>query len=501
MPGRVISVVALVIALAALTASGDLLRRRRPGAQRPGRLAVIAACLLTVAALAEIVGPTGLPGGPAAQQSWRGLIILLGSLMLLGALVSLARRERPIADDGTVDPLTRVATHRAFQDRLLHECERAYRFGDSFALLLLDIDQFQLVNNRYSHTAGDRILVELSRRLRGLVRDIDLCARFGGDQFAIILPHTLEHGGVRTAERVRKTVAGWTFLTPGEREARLTASIGLAYYPEDGRTPPQLVDAAKRSVRFAKSLGGNQVQLFREMVEGEDEGLENVVSLANSSHGTIVRSLAAAVDARDRYTHSHSNLVSELSAATARKLGLRGADVGRVRIGGLLHDVGKIGIPDAVLSKEGPLTQEEWSIVRRHPVMGKRIIEQAPELRDLIPMVLYHQERYDGSGYPDRLVGEDIPLEARIVAAADAYHAIRSDRPYRSGRTHQEAVQELLRCAGTQFDPRVVSALVAVLQTEDVLRDGLGVPQPIDHRNWGPDPLGGTAPVPIGGTA
>ncbi len=139
-------------------------------------------------------------------------------------------------------------------------------------------------------------------------------------------------------------------------------------------------------------------------------------------------------------------------------------------MGALLHDVGKIGVPDAILTKECGLTPEEWACVRRHPVLGKQIMEQAPELMDVMPLVLHHQERYDGSGYPEQLQGDDIPIGARIIAAADAYHAIRSDRPYRSGRTHREAMRELLRCSGGQFDPKVVDTLLHILDHDEELR-------------------------------
>jgi putative nucleotidyltransferase with HDIG domain len=189
------------------------------------------------------------------------------------------------------------------------------------------------------------------------------------------------------------------------------------------------------------------------------------------SYATIVRSLVTAVDIRDRYTHSHSRMVSELSAATAEVMGLRRTDVDRVRVGALLHDVGKIGVPDAILSKRGRLTEDEWESVRMHPALGKTIMEQAPELDAVIPLVLHHQEHYDGSGYPARLSGRQIPLGARIIAVADAYHAMRSDRPYRSARTHAEAVPELFRCSGTQFDPEVVSALLLALDTDRRLHD------------------------------
>ncbi len=207
--------------------------------------------------------------------------------------------------EANVDGLTRMASHRAFQDRLEHECDRAYRFGDSFALLILDLDQFHLVNERHRHKTGDHVLTGLAGRLGGMIREIDLCARFGGDQFAIILPHTYQKGGVDAAERLRQSVAAWSFHTPENTELRLTASAGLAFYPGDGTKPAELVQAARDALAFAKSLGGNQIQLYPEL-SSSGENSDNVVKLTGSGYGTIVRSLAAAVDVRDRYTHSHS---------------------------------------------------------------------------------------------------------------------------------------------------------------------------------------------------
>ena len=224
--------------------------------------------------------------------------------------------------EAVVDGLTRMASHRAFQDRLEHECDRASRFGDSFALLLLDLDQFHVVNERHGHRTGDHVLTGLAARLRGMLREIDLCGRFGGDQFAIILPHTDQAGGVDTAERLRLSVAAWSFPAPESTELRLTASFGLAFYPNDGTAPPELVHAAQDALAFAKSLGGNQIQLRPEL-SSAGENSDNVVKLTGAGYGAIVRSLAAAVDVRDRYTHSHCRLVSELAAATARRMGLR----------------------------------------------------------------------------------------------------------------------------------------------------------------------------------
>ena len=442
--------------------------RPRRKASLPARPALVLYPLLAGLSVALIFRP----GIEVASFPVGQAVLLVVSVALFSIALSLGRQdasaEGQLLDTPTVDALTRIASHRVFQDRLAHECERAYRFGDTFMLLMLDLDNFRPINERHGHRVGDRVLLELSRKFRSQLREIDLVARFGGDQFAMILPHTFEKGGVEVAERLRRNIAAWVFPLSASAQVRLAVSIGLCSYPQDGMSPPEMIEAAQKALGFAKAMGGNQVQLARDLPSRESAG--NVVSLPHSGREAIVRSLAAAVDVRDGYTREHSHLVSDLSAAIARRIGLPSSDVARISVGALLHDVGKIGVPDAILTKDGDLSPQEWECIREHPELGRRILEQAPELLDVMPLVFHHQERWDGTGYPQQLRGEDIPLGARIIAAADAYHAIRSDRPYRIGRTHREAMRELRRCSGEQFDPRVVEALLAVLDTDAELR-------------------------------
>lgn len=477
--GLTATAVLLLVASSALATRDGLRRPRRHRRALPILPGLFLSALLIALALSLALRPAPGRGGFPVEQVALGLaaatlfgITLLGQGEQRGAAAQLV-------DTPTVDALTRIASHRVFQDRLAYECDRAYRQGDTFMLLMFDLDDFRPVNERFGHRVGDRVLLESARRLRSQLREIDLVARFGADRFALILPHTFEKAGKEVAERLRQSMAGWLFPT-AEGEVRLTASVGLAAFPNDGTSPSALVDAALKALKLAKELGGNQVQAYRDLPLREQSG--NLVTLPHAGREAIVRSLAEAVDIRDGYTRRHSYLVSRLATAVARELSLPTADVSRIGVGALLHDVGKIGVPDAILTKEGSLTEEEWECIRRHPALGKRIIEQAPELRDVMPLVLHHQERWDGSGYPAGLRGDAIPLGARIIAAADAYHAIRSDRPYRPGRTHRQALRELRRSAGVQLDPRVVDALIAVLENDAALRGML--------TSWQEDQLG-----------
>ncbi len=375
------------------------------------------------------------------------------------------------------DPVTGLYNHLYFQDRLANELERSNRFGMPVALLFGDIDHFKVLNDSFGHQFGDRVLREMADILKNTVREVDIVARYGGEEFAVILPGTDAQGGQYIAERIRRAIAEHNFFgnNPNLRQ-EITISIGVAAYPEDGRSREDLVWKADRSMYYAKRLGRNQVRTYGELTEIRESEPQNVdqETLSEEIFLDLVHSLASAVDAKDYYDCSHSESVSRYATAIARAMGISGRQLREISIAGLLHDVGKIGIRNSFLSKPGPLNDEEWQKVRQHPSIGGKILKRIVTLGHIVSLVTSHHENYDGIGYPFGMKGSDIPLGARIITVADAYHAMISDRPYRRAKTHGEAIVELRRNAGKQFDPEVIEAFVTALE-HDLTANSRGV--------------------------
>ncbi len=363
----------------------------------------------------------------------------------------------------TTDPLTGLPNHRAIVAALDKELERVHRYGRPCSVLFLDLDHFKALNDTCGHAAGDTALHELAALTRATLRGVDTLGRWGGEEFVAILPETAADGAATVAEGVRAAVAAYAFSAGGG--VRLTLSVGMASCPGDAANRDGLVDAADRAMYAAKRLGRNQVRAAGDpavaALDGESGSREDVALV-----GTV-EALAALVEARDQYTGEHTNEVARLTARLALLLGRDTADARLIGLAGRLHDVGKIAIPDAVLRKPGRLTEDEWTLIRTHPVVGADVVGRVPALRVLAPLIRAHHERWDGSGYPDGLAGADIPLGARIIAVADAYGAMTTDRPYRAGRDAAWALAELRRCAGAQFDPTVVDALMTVVGSRE----------------------------------
>jgi diguanylate cyclase (GGDEF)-like protein/putative nucleotidyltransferase with HDIG domain len=394
-------------------------------------------------------------------------VIVTCTLVVAGALIGVQRShvDRLIArlsDAARTDSLTSLLNRRGFEELYETELERARRSDRPLSVIVGDLDSFKAVNDRFGHAAGDRALERLSEILQTVKRRIDTAARIGGEEFAVIAPDTDHHAAYILAERIRREVRDSFQSEP----FALTISLGIATFPRHGATAESLIGGADEALYAAKKLGRDRTVVYN------PELGETLLAATGSStprserHSNTVLALAEVIDIRDSGTAAHSETVGRYAGAIARELGLPSDIVERVRFGGIVHDVGKIGIPDAVLRKPGWLTDEDWQEMRRHPEIGARILRGA-NLDDIGEWVLAHHERPDGQGYPNGLAGSDIPLEARILAVADAYEAMTSDRVYRPALTAESAREELMRCSGSQFDSRVVDAFLGFLSREE----------------------------------
>ena len=380
------------------------------------------------------------------------------------------------------DTLTQLPNHRAVVDQLEKELERACRYGRPFSLLFFDADRFKHVNDTYGHTVGDAVLQQISSRANSILRGGDTLGRFGGEEFVLLLPEADADTARQVAERVRTAVAASPVATaevPGG--VAMTVSIGVGTYLQDGQQAHELLSQADEAMYMSKRLGRNQVRTSaeaRQMADDpvlmallqEGERSEAAVRAGTSpeqvkraSSAKMVFSLMSLIELRDHGMSDHSRAVSDLATAIAREMELPQQQVEMIGTAGLLHDVGKVGIPDALLRHAGHLSAHEHSVIRRHPEVGAEILDASLSLHDLVPAVRHHHEHWDGKGYPDQLSGMHIPLAARVIAVAEAYDAIIRGSSYQVSRSKDEAVAELRRGAGTQFDPTVVQALLVTL--------------------------------------
>ena len=401
-----------------------------------------------------------------------GLLLLMGvpqnrgdedhdALTILAAQTAVALNnadlhERALAQ-ASEDGLTGLPNHRAFQARLEEEVARARRGGCPLALIMVDLDDFRTVNNTYGHQIGDATLVAIATALRASVRGADVAARYGGDEFAVIMPETNMIEAYDVAERAHAAIAGLDLTGLGV-SIRLGASIGVATLPMHAMTREDLVHAADQAAYAAKHQGKGRVGRPEEAILPLDRDPIALTAQLVTANMATVEALAAAVDAKDPYTRGHSQRVAGYAEAIARAMGLPTGDVARVRLSGQLHDVGKIGVPDAILTKPGALNDAEFAILKQHPAIGERMLAAAPFLQEILPAVRHHHERWDGRGYPDGLKDRMIPRDAAILAVADSFDAMTSSRTYRPALSLPEARRRLREGSGTQFDATVVAA-------------------------------------------
>jgi diguanylate cyclase (GGDEF)-like protein/putative nucleotidyltransferase with HDIG domain len=401
---------------------------------------------------------------PAGLPVW--WLVGMGTLAVAAILVCVMRQraEQLIArlyDAARTDPLTSLSNRRGFRELLDLELARARRSEAQLTVLVADLDRFKEVNDRSGHQLGDIALKRVARLLERAKRDIDGLARVGGEEFALVLPGTGEHAAFIFAERLRCEVRD---EFRGDA-VPVTISLGVANYPAHGETAAALLRATDEAVQAAKWSGRDRTMLHRRAMRGAPHLDGDTRDIASERLLAVMLDLAEAVDLRFSGSARHSETVGRYAEMMARELGLSEQCTSRVRLAGLLHDIGKVGVPDSILKKPSKLTEAEFEIIKRHPELGAQMLDH-PSLADVRTWVGAHHERPDGLGYPLGLSAEQIPLEARILAVADAYEAMTSDRCYRCSMPSTLARAELERCAGTQFDPAVVSALLTVMERE-----------------------------------
>jgi diguanylate cyclase (GGDEF)-like protein len=335
----------------------------------------------------------------------------------------------------------------------------ALEAGHEGGLVLLDLDHFKQINDALGHGAGDRVLVEVARRLRAAARPDDCIARWGGEEFAVLLRGVRgEPELARRACELQRAIASAPIVVDGEH---LTVEVSGGATPlTAGESLDALVEQADRALYAAKRRGRNRVLLASDITESD-------LIAERPEAIRIAEALAVAVGVREGAPSEHPAYVASLAARIARSLHLDSRTALRCELGGWLHDIGKLSVPERVLLKPMMLDAEEWAIMRGHPELGEQIVERIPALHAAGHAIRHHHEHFDGNGYPDGLAGFAIPIEARIVAVADTFSAMTQARPYASARSAEDALAELRRCAGSQFDPAVVAALEAVLATED----------------------------------
>lgn len=387
------------------------------------------------------------------------------------------------------DSLTGLSNHKKLQEDLAREIARNVNSKRTTAFCILDIANISEINNELGHAKGDEVIKEVASKIKKNVRNTDILGRYGGDEIAIIMPDTSESEAKYVCEFLLYNLACTMFDDLGQ----LKFSCGISMHPTSTNKQEKLTILAEQALFIAKSKraksGQSEIVSTSDYNFWDDEALKCFAQVLTKKHASIgvdieeelinqfhnenivsnehmldvVSSLANTIDAKDTYTKGHSAAVSRYSEALARAINLPESEVERIKLGALLHDIGKIGIPEHVLRKPTMLSDEEWSIMKQHPAIGAdKVLMPNKSLHDLIPMVKYHHEHIDGSGYPFGLKGDEIPLSARIVAVADAYHALISDRPYRKGLSVHKACEILKMGAGVQWDKELIRQFIII---------------------------------------
>jgi len=407
----------------------------------------------------------------------------------LALFIENKRLSERIINNPDVDALTGLKNHKDFHENLSLEIKNAEYNGQSVSVIIFNIINISKINRECGHSKGDEIIRMVAEKIKENIRDIDIAARYGGDEIAVILPGVDNAKAVYMAEFVNHNVSCCLVDDIGE----IKLSIGVSTYPTCSMKQEKILILAEQAMLISRNkeyqngtssiISAQDIDFWNEMaldslaaviakkhsqwgINFEDELVDqfHAESMSCANHIIdVVASLAGAIDAKDTYTRGHSQSVCMYTEALARAVNLPPSEVERIKLGALLHDVGKIGISEAILRKQTALSDQEWEIMKQHPRIGvEKVIKPIASIRDLIPIIIHHHERWDGNGYPDKLAGENIPIGARIVAIADAFHALISDRPYRKGLDLYKAIEVLRAGAGIQWDKELIRKFIII---------------------------------------
>jgi diguanylate cyclase (GGDEF)-like protein/putative nucleotidyltransferase with HDIG domain len=403
-----------------------------------------------------------------------------------------ARLYARVQRQATTDGLTTLYNHRTGQEKLAEQLRVAERYQRNVSVVMIDVDHFKSINDNYGHPAGDAVLRSVASIIKNDCRDVDIPVRYGGEEFLLVLPEVNTEGAIVVAERIRRSLLA-EVVHHDDIEISVTASMGIASFPEHAQSQQALLDLADKSLYLSKRLGRNQVHAANDLNQ------DNLIAIEQAEHAKqevaqpvykptnfvpppvppgvedkeelvpevveMVKALASTLYSKSEYNKVHHLETARLSELLAKVMGLSQQQVEQIRVAGLLHDVGTLSIPQDLMQKDGVYTQEEKEIIKQHPILGAQLLRPIRALRDVCEILEHHHERWDGTGYPNGMSGEEIPLAARIIHIVESYHAMISDRPYRPAMSTERAIQSLREGAGSQFDPFLVDIFIAVLNS------------------------------------
>lgn len=371
------------------------------------------------------------------------------------------------------DPLTQLYTYQYFTERLDVEIKHAKKYMYPLSIILIDIDYLKSINDTYGHHVGNSLLKKFSQYLKQFVRATDIITRYVGSGFAIILPNANKPRALAAGQRLCEKIQKHSFKVQ-KIKTKLKTSIGIISFPDDGiSSVTGIIDALDKAVARAKERGGNRICSHeavtgkqkvmiskREEIEGLKSSLKKAGKKLDQALLESIYAFAKAIEMRDHYTGEHAEKMITIVRGIGKELNLPYKKIVGLEHAAVLHDLGKIGIDDKILRKKAKLTKKEYTQIKRHPLIGAEIIRSIHFMKDVVPFILYHHERYDGKGYVAGLKGEEIPLGARVLAIADVYQALISDRPYRKAFPRKKAIEIIKEGSGSQFDPEIVKALL-----------------------------------------